>query len=349
MAIFAPSLPTTIKSIEWTTIGQPSDILSFNEAAPLPNVTGSNILVRVHATALNPVDWKMMKMGGIPSLLMPNIKVPCLDISGTVVALGPKAGKKVQIGDQVMAMLKFTQSGGLTEYTIVDESLVVKKPERWSFEQAASWPLVATTVWRALVEYGRIKKGDKVLINGASGGTGTVGVQLAKALGAYVVGVCSTSNVQLVKNLGADEVVDYKTTDATEKYTNQDFDIVFDTVTTGEWLWTKRHTLLKPSGNLVLIVSSESTLENPLQLLYTGAQIAGNKTLSLLQWGPGYHLFTAFPDGQVLAKAIKTLDEDAKADPVIDSVHEFTLSSVLSAIDKSKSGRAKGKIVIKIH
>jgi NADPH:quinone reductase-like Zn-dependent oxidoreductase len=172
MATFAPSLPATIKSFQWTTIGQPSDVLVFNEAAPLPTVTGSNILVKVHAAALNPVDWKLMKGGVVPRLLMPRVKVPCLDISGTVVATGPKAGKKVQIGDHVMAMLDFSKSGGLTEYTLVEESIVVKKPERWSFEQAASWPLVANTIWRGLVNYGGIKKGDKVLINGASGGTG---------------------------------------------------------------------------------------------------------------------------------------------------------------------------------
>lgn len=175
MATFAPSLPTTIKSIQWTSIGKPVDILSLNEAAPLPKVTGSNVLIKVHAAALNPVDWKLMKGGVAPRLLMPSTKVPGLDVAGTVVAVGPKAGKKVQIGDHVLAMLNFAQSGALTEYTIADESIVVKKPERWSFEQAASWPLVATTVWSALVIHGGIKKGDKVLINGASGGTGKEG------------------------------------------------------------------------------------------------------------------------------------------------------------------------------
>ncbi|KAG0241603.1 hypothetical protein BGX31_001036 [Mortierella sp. GBA43] len=348
MATFAPSLPATIKSVQWTTIGKPADILSLNEAAPLPKVTGSNILVKVHAAALNPVDWKLMK-GGIPRFLMPSIKVPGLDIAGTVVAVGPKAGKKVQIGDHVMAMLSFSQSGGLTEYTIVDESIVAKKPERWSFEQAASLPLVATTVWGALVNYGKIKKGDKVLINGASGGTGTVAVQLAKALGAYVVGVCSSSNVQLVKGLGADEVVDYNTTDVTEKFTNQDFDIVFDTATTGESFWAKRHTLIKRCGNLVLIVGGNKAMDSPFHLLHAGAGVASRKAVTLLQWGPGYNLFTAFPNGDILTKVVKVLDEDAKVDPIIDSVYDFTLPSVIAAYDKSISGRAKGKLVVKIH
>lgn len=171
MTTSAPSLPATAKSVQWTTVGKPADILSFNEATPLPTVTGSNVLVKVHAAAVNPVDWKLMK-GGVPRFLMPSVKVPGVDIAGTVVAVGPKAGKRVQIGDQVMVLLTIFQSGGLAEYTLVDESLVAKKPERWSFEQAASMPLATMTVWQALVDYGKLKKGSKVLINGASGGTG---------------------------------------------------------------------------------------------------------------------------------------------------------------------------------
>ncbi|KAF9101432.1 hypothetical protein BGX27_011486 [Mortierella sp. AM989] len=345
MATFAPSLPKTMKSVQYTSSGKPSEVLSFNEAAPLPTVTGSNVLVKVHATALNPVDWKLMK-GGLPRLIMPKINVPCLDISGTVVATGPKAGKKFHIGDEVLAMLFFARSGGLSEYTLVDESLLTKKPERWSFEQAAAWPLAACTVWQALVIRGGIKKGDKVLINGASGGTGTVGVQLAKALGAYVVGVCSTANVQLVKDLGADEVVDYKTTDVTEKYTNQDFNIVFDTVGSAAEIWAKRNTILKPNGNLIRIAGHEDAFA-PLNLLTEGIDIGSKKLYSFLTSGPGYHLFTNHPDGEVLSKTIKALD-DAKAYPVIDSVNEFTLPAVLAAFDKSISSRAKGKIIVKI-
>ncbi|KAF9164959.1 hypothetical protein BGX21_000734 [Mortierella sp. AD011] len=346
MATFAPNLPKTMKAIQYTAPGKPADIFSFNETVPLPTVTGSNILVKVHASALNPVDWKLMK-GGLPRFLMPKIKVPCLDISGTVVATGPKAGKKFQIGDEVLAMLLFTHSGGLTEYTLVDESILAKKPKRWTFEQAAAWPLAAGTVWQALVDRGGIKKGDKVLINGASGGTGTIGVQVAKALGAYVVGVCSTANLELVKSIGADEVVDYKTTDVTEKYTNQDFDIIFDTVGSAEEIWAKRNTLMKPTANLIRIAARDDVFDSPLTLLAVGADVGSKKVFSFLRSGPGYHLFTNHPNGDVLQNVIKVLDE-AKAEPTIDSVYEFTLPSVLSAFERSQSGRAKGKIVVKI-
>ncbi|KAG0249037.1 hypothetical protein BG011_009638 [Mortierella polycephala] len=347
MATQAPLLPSTFKSIQWTVAGTPSETLSLNESTPLPPVTGSNILVKVHAAALNPVDWKLMR-GGVPLLVMPKVRVLGMDVAGTVVAIGPKARKRLQVVDEVMAMLSFSQSGALTEYTIVEESIVVKKPQRWSFEQAAALPLVATTVWESLVVRGKLKKGDKVLINGASGGTGTVGVQVAKALGAYVVGVCSTVNMQLVKDIGADEVVDYKTTNVTEKYQNRDFDIVFDTVGDAAEIWAHNATLIKPTGNLVRIAGDADSFDSPIKLLRIGADIASKKAYSLLTSGPGYHLFTAFPNGEILAKVIKTLDEDGKVNPIIDSVNEFTLPAVLAAIEKSQSARAKGKIVFKI-
>ncbi|KAG0053996.1 hypothetical protein BGZ83_012165 [Gryganskiella cystojenkinii] len=350
MATFAPSIPETMKAVQWTVPGKDrKEILSFTEEALVPDIHGSQILIKVHASAINPVDWKLMK-GGVPRLLMPSIKVPCLDVAGTVVGIGATAGNhskapKLHIGDEVMAMLDFSKSGALQEYTVVDEKLLIKKPARWTFEQAAAWPLVASTVWQGLVVRGKIKKGDKVLINGASGGTGTVAVQLAKALGAHVVGVCSTANVELVKGLGADEVVDYKTTDVTKQYKNQDFDIVFDTVDDAKEIWNNRATILKPTGNLICIVGSPSAMDSPFHLIGEGVGIASKKVTSLIQCGPGYHLYTTFPDGEVLRQAIEHLSD---VDPVIDSVNEFTLPSVLAAFDKSQSSRAKGKIVFKI-
>ncbi|KAF9566413.1 hypothetical protein EC968_003757 [Mortierella alpina] len=172
------------------------------------------------------------------SRLMPKVKVPCSDIAGTIVSIGPTASAGFKLDDKVMAMFNPT------------------KPSR-------------------------IRNSGRIYV-------GTVGVQLAKAFGAYVVGVCSTTNVQLVKDLGADEVVDYKVTNVTEKYKDQGFDIVLDTV------------------------------------------------------GP------AKENDNKLAEAIWMLDEVAKADPVIDSVNEFTLPAVMAAFKKSQTGRAKGKIVIKI-
>ncbi|KAG0045384.1 NADPh quinone reductase [Gryganskiella cystojenkinii] len=355
-----PTLPSTMKAVQWTCPNKNrADQLTFNESAPVPVPTGSQILIKVHASAINPIDWKIMK-GGMLWHLLPKYKVPGSDVAGTVVAFGPnvgkpkddkskdmKAGPKFQIGDEVMTMLDFRFAGALQEYAIVDEALVTKKPVRWTFEQAAAYPMVATTVWLALVGQARIKKGDRVLINGASGGTGTVGVQVAKALGAHVVGVCSTANIEMVKATGADQLVDYKTTDVTQVYRNQDFDIIFDTVGPATEIWANRSTILKPTGSLVRIVGPDNAMDTPFHLLATSASNSTKKLTSFLQSGPGYHFVSTMPDGQVLRQVIDLLDRSG-ANPVIDSVNEFSLPSTLAILDKSESGRAKGKILVRI-
>lgn len=232
MATYATDLPQTMKAIHWTKVGNPADILTLDENLPLPVPTGTNILVKMRASSINPVDWKLMK-GAFPRFLMPKVKTPGLDISGVVVGLGPNAGKgrkKFAIGDRVMAMQDLRKPGALQDYTLVDESILVKTPDEWNDPEAAAFPLVGTTVYQALVLSAQLKASDKVLINGASGGVGTVAVQIAKALGASVVGVCSKTNVELVKKLGAEDVVDYTTTKVHEKYTNKDFDVILDAV-----------------------------------------------------------------------------------------------------------------------
>ncbi|KAF9427213.1 NADPh quinone reductase [Podila epigama] len=350
MATYAPNLPETMKAIQWSNIGKPADILSFNHNLPLPTVTGTQILIQVHAAALNPVDWKLMK-GGIPRLLMPSIKTPGLDVSGVVVALGPNVGQKsglqrFSIGDRVMAMLDFSQSGAMQEFTLVQESILVHMPGSWDFNTAAALPLVATTIYEALVDRGGIKAGDKVLVNGASGGTGSTAVQLATALGASVVGVCSTANVDLVRKLGATDVVDYTTSSVLQQHPSKDFDIILDTVGTPE-LYAYSGQLLKSSGAFIQIAGSDSAMDSPLHLIHEGLRILYKKTYSLLTWGPAYHLFTCFPNGQRLAAAAHILVK-ANAKPIVEAVYTFSLDSVLEAYERSRSGRARGKLVISI-
>ncbi|KAG0360096.1 NADPh quinone reductase [Mortierella sp. AD032] len=183
-------------------------------------------------------------------------------------------------------------------------------------------PLSTVTAWQELVDYGKLKKRDKVLINGASGGTGTAAVQLAKALRAHVMGVCSGSNAQMVKSLGADEVVHYKTTGVTERFIKQDFDGYSYSWGPGIF-WAKRHTLIKSSFNLVLIAPKDNVTDTPYHMLYAGACVVNKKTATFLQRGPGYHLFLTKADGVELEEGVKAL-EDAEADPTIDSVYEFT-------------------------
>ncbi|ORY00419.1 NAD(P)-binding protein [Basidiobolus meristosporus CBS 931.73] len=248
-----------------------------------------------------------------------------------------------------MAFLHFRNGpGALREYVNVDVSLVNHKPDRLSFDQAAAIPLASVTIWEALVIRGKMKKGDKVLINGASGGTGTAAVQLAKAFGATVVAVCSSRNAEFVKSLGADEVVDYETTKVYEQYTQQDFDIVLDCAGTYEELWAHEQTLVKRKGVFVRIVSKDHAMDSLVNLALSGSHYLLQSAYSWIRSGPSLHLFTATPSGKVLKQVTHCLVDENGFQPVIDSVYDFSPESVLQAFDKSASHRARGKIVIRV-
>ncbi|KAG0233702.1 hypothetical protein BGW42_007288 [Actinomortierella wolfii] len=356
-------LPTTQRAIQYTRFGNPADVLEMNLSAPVPTPGPNEVVIKVHAAALNPADWKLMTFG-LAKFLLPSVVTPGMDVAGTIVAVGTKVARKhptnssnarvppFEVGDEVMAFLHFKYSGGLQEYTHVDVSCIAHKPASLSFEEAAAWPLVAVTDWEALVIRGRIQKGHKVLINGASGGTGTTAVQLSKAFGAHVVGVCSTRNLEIVSQLGADEVVDYTTTKVWEKYTNQEFDIVLDTSSSGSELWKHKDKLLKRNGIFVSLSESEDTTKSFKNFIGMGISIASRKISSYLSSGPEFHLFTAMPSGAILRQVIEKLveggDNKTLNKPIIDSVYEFTLEDVLKAFERSQSRHARGKIVIKI-
>ncbi|KAF9317416.1 hypothetical protein BG003_000802 [Podila horticola] len=340
-----------MKAVHWTKVGNPAHILTLDENLSLPVPTGTNVLVKMHASSINPVDWKLMK-GALPRFLMPKVKTPGLDISGVVVGLGPGVGKKSKkagvqtftLGDRVMAMLDLSKSGALQDYTLVDESLLIKTPDEWTDLQAAAFPLVGTTIYQALVVSANIKKGDKVLINGASGGTGTVAVQIATALGASVVGVCSKANADLVRSLGAEEVVDYNTTKTHEKYINMDFDIILDAVGNSEF-YANSGKLLKSTGHYIQIAGPEDSMNSLVGGLYLGAQIVGRMLYSVLTGGPSFRFVTVSANGEHLAAATHIMVR-TKAKAVIEHTYYFSLRGVLGAVALSQSGRTKGKVGI---
>lgn len=382
MTTYAPNLPRAMKAVQYTKVGNPADVLTLAGNLPLPVPTGSNILIKMNATSINPVDWKAMK-GAFPRYLMPKIKTPGLDIAGVVVGLGPNVGKsnkpgvqKFAIGDRVMAMQHLSHGGTWQDYSLVDESYVIKTPAEWDDSAAAAFPAVGVTVYKGLVVTARIKSGDKVLVNGASGGTGSIAVQMATALGASVVGICSKTNVDLVKNLGAVDVVDYTTTKVYEKYTNKDFDIVLDAVGTPEvrngpthlifphlntptlaaltflftpnvflQLYANSGNLLKPTGRFIQIAVSDEALFSIVGGLHLVAQVAGRMLYSFLTRGPRFSTYSTTADGEQLAAATHIMVR-ANARPTVEKEYLFEFDQVLEAIAFSQTGRVKGKIVI---
>src|SRR6267378_4281735 len=255
----SPSSAPRMKAIVYHEFGSP-DVLRLEEVEkPVPN--DNQLLIRVRAVSVNPLDWHYME--GTPYIarplafgfLKPSVERLGVDYAGTVETVG-KNITEFKPGDEVFG----NKFGAVAEYVVASNKALALKPANLTFEQAASFPVAALTALQALRDIGKLQPGQKVLINGASGGVGTFAVQLAKTFGAEVTGVCGTRNVELVRSLGADYAIDYTKEDFTQS--RQRFDVVLDNVLNHPPKATAR--VLAPEGVLI-----------PNSIGYTGGLLAG--------------------------------------------------------------------------
>src|SRR2546423_5034212 len=239
--------PARMKAIVYHTYGSP-DVLRLEEIEkPVPKE--NELLVKVHAASVNPLDWHFME--GSPYIIRaigigffkPNVAQLGVDFAGTIEAVGSKV-TQFKPGDDVFG----AKTGAFAEYLAVAADRVALKPANVTFEQAASVPVAAITALQGLRDGGKVQPGQKVLINGASGGVGTFAVQIAKSFGTEVTGVCSTRNVDLVRSIGADYVIDYTKEDFTK--TDQRYDLIYDLV--GNHSFSDRRRILDPNGICVM-------------------------------------------------------------------------------------------------
>jgi 2-desacetyl-2-hydroxyethyl bacteriochlorophyllide A dehydrogenase len=323
-----------MKAIVQTEYGSP-DVLSLQEVDK-PFVTDNSVLVRVRATSVNAGDWHLMRgdpfltrlmFGGI---LKPKIKILGLDIAGQVEAVG-KDVNQFQVGDEVYGDLSESGFGAFSEYVCATESALAIKPTNISFEQAATVPCAALTALQALRDCGRIQAGQKVLINGASGGVGSFAVQIAKALGADVTAVCSTNKVEMMHTLGADHIIDYTQTDVTKN--GQEYDLVIDAAAYRSVF--DYRSILKPEGTYVLIGGSISRLFQVLLFGSVISRIMGRKLKCLM----------AKPNRSDLVM-LKEMIEAGKIVPFIDQT--YNLSEVPTAIRQLEQRQVRGKIAISV-
>src|SRR5688572_26889206 len=244
----ASTAAAKMKAIVYYDYGSP-DVLQLKEIEkPVP--TDNQVLVKIRAVSINPYDWHFME--GVPYLarllgfgaLKPSSPRLGVDFAGTVEAVG-KNVTQFKPGDEVFG----GKGGAFAEYVVINEKFLVTKPANITMEQAGAVQIAGLTALQGLRDKGQVQAGQKVLINGASGGVGTFAVQIAKALGAHVTGVCSTRNVELVKSLGADHVFDYTKEDYTRS--GQQFDVILDNVANRSLLENRR--VLTPQGKYVLI------------------------------------------------------------------------------------------------
>lgn len=322
-----------MKAIVRRTYG-PADVLRFEEIDK-PAPTEKEVLIRVRAASVNPYDWHFMR--GTPHFIRLFIglrrpKSPQLgaDVAGEVEAVGRRA-TRFKPGDVVFG----TARGAFAEYACAPESTIALKPRNVTFERAAAVPIAGFTALQGLRDIARLKQGQRVLINGASGGVGTFAVQIAKSFGAEVTGVCSTRNIEMVRSIGADHVIDY-TTEADFTRSGQQYDVFFDGV--GNRSLSECCRVIKPRG-IYVGVGGGGPEVGSLALI---AGMIKKPVLSLFvkQKLVGLHAKANCEDLAILGDMINA----GKITPVID--RRFRLTEVPDAIRYVETGHARGKVVI---
>jgi NADPH:quinone reductase-like Zn-dependent oxidoreductase len=304
----------------------PPDVLELREV-DRPTVTDGGVLVRVHATCVSGGDWHMLTATWLAvrlywGLLRPRRQVLGFDVAGTVEAVGAKV-THFRPGDEVFGASE--AGGAFAELVCVPEAGLAPKPKGLTHEQAAAVPTSALTALHGLRDKGRIRSGQEVLINGASGGVGTFAVQLAKSFGAEVTGVCSTEKLDLVQSIGADHTIDYKREDFTQS--DARYDLVLDNVGNRPLADCKR--TLRPDGIYVAVSG------HPARAVWI-AMAGGKRMVSFVSR-------TNREDLGVLSELLLT----GKLEPVIDRC--YPLEEVPEAMRQFGEGRARGKIVIRVQ
>ena len=311
----------------------------------VPAVGHDDLLVKVHAASVNPVDTKI-RDGKLKALI--KYRMPLVlgnDLAGTVTAIGAGV-TKFKVGDAIYARLDKTRIGAFAEYAVVREAVAARKPANLTFEEAASLPLVGLTAWQALIDIGRLQAGQKVLIHAGSGGVGTFAIQLARHLGAKVYTTVGQRNVDLVKRLGADVAIDYRS----ERFEDValDCDVVLETL--GDELLLRSFKSVK-QGGVVVSIGNTPTAKfarewglNPL-LVFVMSLMSRKAMAAARARGARYEYLFMRADGEQLRR-IAQLVESGTIRPVIDKV--FPLSEVREALAYSESGRATGKVVIRV-
>ena len=326
-----------MRALQIVSYGEIKDSLVFNELSK-PAVQSNDVLIEVKAAAINPID-KSIILGNLQGLLpIPLPSTSAYDVSGIVLEKGVGVSN-FEIGDLVYSRVPQEQMGTLTEYVAVDSAAVSKKPGNISFEEAASIPLAGLTAFQSLEAAG-IKKDDRVLIHAGSGGVGSLAIQYAKAQGAFVYTTTSTTNLAWVKALGADRVIDYKTEDY--RSIAKDVDIVLDTL--GQNYTLESFEVVKQGG---IVVSVVGPLDEPSANMLGMSDYKLPETLAKASNDrkADYKFILMHPNGAHLNE-IKSLIEDEKIKPIIDKVYPFSES--IEAFTHLATGRAKGKIVVKV-
>ncbi|ANC20494.1 NADPH:quinone reductase [Bacillus cereus] len=312
---------------------------------PTPEINEYEVLAEIHAASINPIDFKI-RDGKVKMLL--KYEMPLIlgnDFSGVITKVGSKV-TRFKVGDEIYARPRKNKIGTFAEYIAIHEDDIALKPKNLSFEEAASIPLVGLTSYQALHDIMQLQKGQKILIHAGSGGVGTFAIQLAKIMGATVTTTASEAGANLVTSLGADEIINYKT----EKFEDilKNYDAVFDTI--GGATLEKSFNIIKSGGNIVSVSGMPNARfgkEFGSGFFKTLLFSLASKKLTALEkkHNAQYSFLFMKPSGDQL-RTIASYIEAGQIKPVIDRV--FPFEDAQKAMEYSESGRAKGKIIVKI-
>lgn len=312
-----------------------ADVLKLEDVEK-PAPKDDEVLIKVRAASLNPLDWRLMR--GEPKIIRVLAKLmaglgtgrPGVDMAGAVEAVGKKV-KKFKVGDEVFGSC----AGALAEYTSTGESKVTLKPDAVTFEQAASINVAGLTALQGLRDKAKLQRGQKVLINGAAGGVGTFAVQIAKHLGAEVTGVCSTRNVEMVRSIGADHVIDYTKEDFVSL--PKRYDAILENV--GNKSPSELQSVLNPKGRSIGVGA-------PHDLSVIGLLVGAVTSMRLSMFSDRkVTAFVAKANADDLA-LIADLIATGKLTPVIDRV--YSLNETADAMRYLETGHARGKVIVKV-
>ncbi|MEF9475473.1 MAG: NAD(P)-dependent alcohol dehydrogenase [Candidatus Mariimomonas ferrooxydans] len=305
----------------------PVEVLEIQEVEK-PVIQDNEMLIRVHASSVNPVDWKIRR-GDVK--LLTGRKPPEIlgaDYSGTIVKAG-KDVKNYKIGDAVFGLVHAFKGGAYAEFVKVKEEDTCPKPENLSFEQAASLPVVSLTAYQSLVHKGQLRRGHHVMVNGCSGGVGLSGVQIAKGLGCRVTGVCSTKNIEVAKKIGADNIIDYTCEDILKD--KGAYDIFFDAVANQSFFKAKK--TLKPGGIYITTLPSFQSM-----VLAPFINVISSRKIKKIMVSPGTK---SAKDLNI----IREMAERGNLIPVLEKI--YPIEEIREAHAHSETGRVVGEIALK--
>ena len=324
--------------------GELEQSLEFQEI-PVPKIQPNQLLIKTQASSFNPLDYKIVRgdFKAVRKIQFP--KGIGRDVSGVIEEIGESV-KGFKVGDKVFSRIDENLVGTMAEYVVSNEKDVALMPSNLSFNEAASIPLAGLTVYQSLVDVAKLSSQEHILIYAGSGGVGTIAIQLAKHLGAYVTATTSTRNVDMVKKLGSDKVIDYTKENCEEL--GEQFDVVYDTLG-GEYTLNSFR-VLKPGGRVVSIagdldeITTQQLKLNRL-IRFLLSLKAKKVTNAASKLGASYRFLLMSPNGGQLKK-LAELYESEKIKPIIDKTYPFEES--IQAIKYLSEGHAKGKVVVKM-